>query len=150
MVFLEFQVILKGESPMRAACVEMMNAFIAGAVDTIPTRTPYYRVMPVEATVRHTSEQREITINVTVPDSREVLPIDVVSEMLRGEQDIAVAHCYCRLTKKLLGEDCGHLLETCFYFNELVIWRPGMPAVLTMMKRCTYFGSAKSRAWSIM
>ncbi|MDI7277785.1 MAG: 4Fe-4S binding protein, partial [Anaerolineae bacterium] len=26
---------------------------------------------------------------------------------------------YCRATKRLVGEDCGHPLETCFYFNEL-------------------------------
>ena len=48
---LEFQVRLKQDSPMRAACTTVMNAFIEGATDAVPTRTPYYRVLPVEATL---------------------------------------------------------------------------------------------------
>jgi electron transport complex protein RnfB len=118
---IEFQVRLKEDSPMRAVCVKVMNAFIEGAVDVIPTRTPYYRVLPVQATLTGATDQREIAVNVAVPDPREVLPIDVISEMIKKEPLIAIADCYCRSTKKLLGEDCGHPLETCFYFNELAM-----------------------------
>ncbi|MBC7264042.1 MAG: 4Fe-4S binding protein [Chloroflexi bacterium] len=118
---LEFQVRLKEDSPMRAVCVKVMNAFIEGAVDVIPTRTPYYRVLPVEATLTGETERVEIPIHEVVPDPRQVLPIDVISEMIKKEPIIAVADCYCRSTKKLLGEGCGHPLETCFYFNELAM-----------------------------
>jgi len=117
---LEFQVRLKEDSPMRTVCVKVMNAFIEGAVDAIPTRTPYYRVLPVEATLTGATE-KEIAVNVAVPDPREVLPIDVISEMIKKEPLIVVADCYCRSTKKLLGEECSHPLETCFYFNELAM-----------------------------
>jgi Pyruvate/2-oxoacid:ferredoxin oxidoreductase delta subunit len=116
---LEFQVRLKEESPLRAVCTRIMDAFIEGAVDVLPTRTPYYRVLPVEQTLRAPSQTRVVPVNVTLPDPREVLPIDVVSEMVRREELIVVADCYCRATKRLVGEDCGHPLETCFYFNEL-------------------------------
>ncbi len=116
---LELQVRLIEDSPMRAACTKIMNAFIEGAVDVLPTRTPYYRVLPVERTITGTSPKVSISLEIPIPDPREVLPIDIVSEMVKKEELIAVSDCYCRATKRLVGEDCGHPLETCFYFNEL-------------------------------
>ncbi len=118
---IEFQVRLKEDSPMRSVCVKVMNAFIEGAIDVLPTRTPYYRVLPVEKTLVDTNKLKRIQVNEVVPDPREVLPIDVISEMIKKESLIAVADCYCRSTKRLIGEDCGHPLETCFYFNELAM-----------------------------
>ena len=116
---LEFQVRLKTDSPLRAVCTRIMNALIEGAVEVLPTRTPYYRVLPVEETVSRPAGTRVVPVNAVVPDPRQVLPIDVVSEMVKNEPLIVVADCYCRATKRLVGEDCGHPLETCFYFNEL-------------------------------
>ncbi len=116
---LEFQVRLIEDSPMRRVCTKVMNAFIEGATDVIPTKTPYYRVLPVEATLTGLSEEKEIDVNMVVPDPREILPIDVISEMIKREDLIVVADCYCRSTKNLLDEVCGHPLETCFYFNRL-------------------------------
>ncbi len=116
---LEFQVRLKEASPLRAVCTRIMDALIEGAVKVLPTKTPYYRVLPVEQTLRAPSQTRVVAVNVAVPDPREVLPIDVASEMVRRESLIVVADCYCRATKRLVGEECGHPLETCFYFNEL-------------------------------
>ena len=118
---LEFQVRLKEESPMRTVCTKIMDAFIEGAVDVIPTKTPYYRVLPIEMTLTGSSGERRIKVDTVVPDPREVLPIDIISEMIKKESPIAVADCYCRSTKRLLDEDCGHPLETCFYFNELAL-----------------------------
>lgn len=118
---LEFQVRLQEDSPMRQVCAEVMNAFVEGTVDVIPTKTPYYRVLPVQATITGQSGGRQIPIGAVIPDKRGVLPIDVLSEMIKKEPLIVVADCYCRSTKKLLGEDCGHPLETCFYFNELAL-----------------------------
>ncbi len=116
---LEFQVRLIEDSPMRRVCTKVMDAFIEGATDVIPTKTPYYRVLPVEATITGMSEEKEIAVNMVVPDPREILPIDIISEMIKREDLIVVADCYCRSTKQLLGEDCGHPLETCFYFGNL-------------------------------
>lgn len=48
------------------------------------------------------------------------MPIDIVTEMIQRDVDrIGVAQCFCRLTKRHLGEGCEHPLETCFVFNEL-------------------------------
>ncbi len=118
---LEFQVRLKAGSPMRDVCTKIMNAFIEGAVQALPTRTPYYRVLPVEGAITTPSKTRVLPVNVVVPDPREVLPIDVVSEMVKAEPLIVVSDCYCRSAKNLAGEGCSHPLETCFYFNELAM-----------------------------
>jgi len=118
---LEFQVRLQEASPLREVCTKIMNAFIEGAVQTIPTKTPYYRVLPVEHTIRPAGEARVVPVNVQVPDPREVLPLDVVSEMVRRETLIAVSDCYCRSAKKLAGQGCDHPMETCFYFDGLAM-----------------------------
>ena len=116
---LECQARVKDDTPLRAVCTRVMNAFIEGRTAAIPTKTPYYRVLPVQATLTGESETAEVAVNTVVPDPREVLPIDVVSEMIKKESLIAVAECYCRATKRIIGEGCEHPLETCFYFNEL-------------------------------
>ena len=117
----EMQVRNVEDSPMRQASLEIMDALIEGKVETLPTRTPYYRVLPVERSVARAASWRGVPVDVVVPDPREVLPTDVVSEMIREQPVIALAGCYCRVTKELLGQGCGHAIETCFYFNELAL-----------------------------
>jgi electron transport complex protein RnfB len=75
----------------------------------------------VESAVTAPTGRRVVPVNAVVPDPREVLPIDIVSEMIARESLIVVSDCYCRATKNTLGEGCGHPLETCFYFNELAL-----------------------------
>jgi Fe-S-cluster-containing hydrogenase component 2 len=48
-----------------------------------------------------------------------VLPLDVISEMMKSVELIAVSNCYCRSAKQVIGDPCDHPLETCFYFDEL-------------------------------
>lgn len=117
---LEFQVRLKEGSPLREASTIIMNALIEGATESLPTRTPYYRVLPVEsALTADAGGKTTLSAEIPVPDPRVVLPIDIVSEMVRKEEIIALSDCYCRATKRLVNEDCGHPLETCFYFGDL-------------------------------
>jgi Pyruvate/2-oxoacid:ferredoxin oxidoreductase delta subunit len=118
---LELQVCNIENSPMREVCTKLMNGYIEGDLGSVPMRTPPYRVLPVEPTIRSTAGPRTIEVDEVIPDPREVLPIDVLSEMIRKEPLIAVADCYCRATKRNVGEPCGHPLEVCFYFNELAM-----------------------------
>ena len=117
----EMQVRKHRDSPMLRASAVYFNAMTEDAGRSIPTKTPYYRVLPVEATLTLKPERRKIALNTVIPDPREVLPIDVVSEMIKKEPIIAVAECYCRRTKLILGEGCDHPLETCLYFNKLAL-----------------------------
>ena len=117
----KMQVRKLGDSPMLRASAVYFNTMTEDVGRSIPTKTPNYRVIPVEATLTEKAERRKITLNAVIPDPREVLPIDVVSEMVRKEPIIAVAECYCRRTKVILGEGCDHPLETCLYFNKLAL-----------------------------
>lgn len=117
----EQQVRKKEETPQRTFFARFFNILIEGeAGSTLPTKTPFYRVLPAEPAVTKSSELRTIDINVVVPDPRGVLPIDIITEMVKKDSAlIGVAECFCRKTKKMVGEGCGHPLETCFVFNEL-------------------------------
>ncbi|MDY7041462.1 MAG: 4Fe-4S binding protein, partial [Chloroflexota bacterium] len=73
-----------------------------------------------EPTVKEKSPSRTIVVNEVIPDPRGVLPIDVISEVIRQEASlIGVAECYCRKAKHIIGEGCDYPLETCLVFNEL-------------------------------
>jgi electron transport complex protein RnfB len=115
----EQQVRKHDDTPRRMAYAEFFNAIIDGATAQVPSKSPYYRVLPVESTLIEEAQSTEITLDLPIPDAREVLPVDRVSEMIKSVSLIGVADCYCRKTKMLLGEGCGHPLETCFVFEEL-------------------------------
>lgn len=118
-VVLEMAVREKEDSNFRQITAEVMNDLIEGAAETIPTKTPYYRVLPVEPVIKENSPSTMIIVNAEIPDPRQVLPLDEISEMIKGAELIALSNCYCRSAKKVLGEACDHPLETCFYFDEL-------------------------------
>lgn len=118
-VVLEMTVQDDEDSPFRQITAEVMNDLIEGAAETIPSRTPYYRVLPVEPTIQSESKSTVIEINAVIPDPRAILPIDVISEMLKKVDLIAISKCYCRSSKEIVGDACEHPLETCFYFDKL-------------------------------
>lgn len=118
-VVLEMAVREAEDSPFRRITALVMNDLIEGAAETIPTKTPYYRVLPIEPAITPESKSTVIEINAEIPDPRQILPLDVISEMIKGADLIALSNCYCRSAKQVIGEPCGHPLETCFYFDEL-------------------------------
>lgn len=94
------------------------------SVKILPSKTPYFRAVPVEETIKpSTGEKIRIPVNQPVADNRAVLPIDIISEMVKREPLIAVSECYCRLSKRMQDQICEHAdrnpKETCFTFNEL-------------------------------
>ncbi len=115
----EQQVRMHEDSPRRKAYAEFMDALIEGETGSVPNRTPYYRVLPVESSVSIGSQPAEMLLNLPVADPRCVLPLDIVSDMVNAEPLVAVAACYCRSARQIVGKGCGHPLETCFVFNEL-------------------------------
>ncbi len=115
----EQQVRMHEESPRRSAYAEFMDALIEGETGSVPNRTPYYRVLPVESSITIGSQADELEINLPVADPRGVLPFDIISDMVKAEPLVGVAACYCRSARQIVGKDCGHPLETCFVFNEL-------------------------------
>ena len=120
-VFMSEQQVRMGENKKRQAFFAgFFNSTMEGEFDfDMPTKTPYYRVIPAEPALKPSAETRTIAVNETVVTSSEVLPLDIASEMIRREgRLIGVAECYCRKTKRVLDQGCDHPLETCFVFNE--------------------------------
>lgn len=109
----------EADAAIRLEAARFMDLMIEGGAAKIPTKTPYYRVLPVEQTLTGKTPTGEVVVNVEVPDPRTILPIDLVSEMIKKQPLMAVADCYCRKAKQILDKACDHPLETCFYFNEL-------------------------------
>jgi Pyruvate/2-oxoacid:ferredoxin oxidoreductase delta subunit len=120
----EQQVRKEADTPRRRFYARFFKSILNGeVVIAAPNKTPYYRVLPVEGTLTGEQAQegrRVIPVEVDVPDPRAVLPIDIVSEMIRRDAHIiGVADCYCRRTKRLVGEGCDHPLQTCLVFNKV-------------------------------
>jgi hypothetical protein len=85
----------------------------------LPFKTAAFRVLPVEETVTAESQTRTIALDAEIPDRRQAIPFDVVSEIVKREEAwIAVSDCYCRKAKTLIGKGCEHPLDVCFVFNE--------------------------------
>lgn len=109
----------QADAAIRLESARFMDLMIEGGAGNIPTKTPYYRVLPVEHTITGKDPLREVSVEMEIPDPREILPIDVVSEMIKKQPLMAIAECYCRKAKQIVGKGCDHPVETCFYFNEL-------------------------------
>ena len=115
----EQQVRRRRGTPVGAAYGEFWDG-LAELTASMPSKTPYFRVLPVEAALPGRGTREVIPVGVAIPDAREVLPIDVISEMVSREPLIGVSECYCRLAKENRGGGvCAHERETCFTFNEL-------------------------------
>jgi Pyruvate/2-oxoacid:ferredoxin oxidoreductase delta subunit len=106
-------------SPQRTFYASYFDGQIEGDMDKMRTQTPHYRVLPAEETIKKSSQIRTVDVNVEVPNQTNVLPVDIISEMIKQDDAlIGVAECFCRKTKQIVGKDCDKLLETCFVFNE--------------------------------
>jgi len=115
----EQQVRRRKGTPVGAAYGEFWDG-LAELTSSMPSKTPYFRVTPVEGSIKSEVTTEVVPVNVEIPDAREVLPVDVISEMVRKEPLIGVSECYCRLAKENRGDGvCEHIRETCFTFNEL-------------------------------
>ncbi|NLG65956.1 MAG: 4Fe-4S binding protein [Actinobacteria bacterium] len=121
LVLTEIQSRKPEDDAMRRAAVHWMNAMIEDAGRSVPNKTPYKRVLAVEETLAPGAGRQRIQIGESVPDRSAALTLDTLSEMLKKEDIIAVADCYCRSTKRAIGEGCNHPLRTCFYFGEIAL-----------------------------
>ncbi|MFO8018187.1 MAG: 4Fe-4S binding protein [Promethearchaeia archaeon] len=88
---------------------------------------PVFRQMPpIDRTVpnlEETGSGEEITIEVNEEldtPAEQVLPVQNVEKIIDKFEDIAVAHCFCRQHKQLLGDECEQDPpdECCFTFGK--------------------------------
>lgn len=114
----EQQVRAKKGTPLGKMYADYWIKLTVDTVKILPTRTPYLRVMPVEATIGVGANAVEIPMEASLPDPREVVPLDVASDLVSKQRVIGVAECYCRAMKDFQGQHCQKPRETCFVFNE--------------------------------
>jgi len=108
---------MKKGSPVGKAFADYWLSLATTAAYKLPTKTPYFRIVPVENTIKK-PETIRIPVNQPIPDERQVLPLDVVSEIVRVQRLVGVAECYCRAALDMQDDPCSKPRETCFVFNE--------------------------------
>jgi Fe-S-cluster-containing hydrogenase component 2 len=118
--FLEIQMRKAEATGLRKVSALVMDAMIEGQV-CLPTKTPIYRVIPVESTILSQSGAEAIELNTPVADTRTPLPADIVSEMVRHESVIAVTDCIDRLARQQVGKGCEHPINVCIAFNKFAL-----------------------------
>jgi ferredoxin len=53
------------------------------------------------------------------PDVQAVYPYHMVEKVINQAHTIAVAHCPCRMTARLIGRGCEHPTEVCLKFDDI-------------------------------
>ncbi len=122
----EQQVRMKKDSPLGKAYAEYWRDLAEKSARVLPTKTPYFRVLPVEATLQK-GKQVEIKVDVPVPDPREVLPLDIASEIVKAQGLVGIAECYCRASKDYQGYPLSKTARDLFRFQRFRLQpdRPG-------------------------
>ncbi len=80
----------------------------------------FNRQVTTEAYGGETKQYRYIPVAEAVkPDLQAVFPVQLMEQVIGDARRIAVAHCPCRVSYKLLGRGCEHPTEVCMKFDEL-------------------------------
>lgn len=65
---------------------------------------------------------RYIPVGEVIESLPSALPSDKLEDILDRYDQYSIAVCQCRLSKKLIGEGCGKMLETCTAFGDIAGW----------------------------
>lgn len=80
----------------------------------------FNRQVTTEAYGSQTKQYRYIPVAEAVkPDVQAVFPVQLMEQVVGNARRIAVAHCPCRISYRLLGRGCEHPTEVCLKFDEL-------------------------------
>ena len=62
---------------------------------------------------------RTLPVGVEIEKISGILPYESITQVIRKQDYIAVAECYCRKPKRLMGEEsCAHPLDVCLIFGS--------------------------------
>ena len=80
----------------------------------------FNRQVTTEAYGSPTKQYRYIPVGKAIrSDLQAVFPIQLMEQVIAGARRIAVAHCPCRVSYRLVGRGCDHPTEVCMKFDEL-------------------------------
>lgn len=108
-------------SPLHKACLDwwLDVSDNASASKRLRAPLPEHRVLPHEGAITGNSRHGRVPMNLEIPDTRQVLPMDKLSEVLKGVRRIAIVDCICRNAKDLQGNrECDYPTDVCFLFDE--------------------------------
>lgn len=108
------------DDTLTIACQDWFNTMVLGGADRLPKEHKReFRVVPREAAIT-VNEAIQVNMNIDIPDRREVVPYDVVTELIKSRRTIVLTSCECRKNKDAMGtRQCHHPVETCMLFDEL-------------------------------
>ncbi len=66
---------------------------------------------------RDLPQMRTIPSHEAIPTTSEVMPYNLIEEILRSKKLIAVRNCVCRQEHQIAGNGCNNILEACFSFD---------------------------------
>lgn len=103
---------------MTIAGQDWFNAMVLGGTGLLPAeRIREFRVIPNETAF---VEGETVNMDIEIPDTREVIPYDMVTELLKGRRTICLTTCQCRCNKDAMGtRECDYPTETCMLFDDL-------------------------------
>lgn len=80
----------------------------------------FNRQVTQEAYGSETKQYRYIPVGKSVKaDLQAVFPVQLMEQVITHARRIAVAHCPCRVSYRLVGRGCEHPTEVCMKFDEL-------------------------------
>jgi Fe-S-cluster-containing hydrogenase component 2 len=80
----------------------------------------FNRQVTTEAYGGQSKQYRYIPVGKAVkPDLQAVFPVQLMEQVIANARRIAVAHCPCRVSYRLVGRGCEHPTEVCMKFDEL-------------------------------
>lgn len=108
------------DSLIQAATRDWFNGVVDGMSGFFNLETTEYRTIPHEGALTGDPEYGEYTMDLEIPDTREVVTYDYVSKMVRSQDLIIVGPCFCRSNREFLGiRECDHPIETCILFGNM-------------------------------
>jgi len=122
--------------------VENLDRELAGDMDE------YLPVLLNPETWSKSPQLRTVPVGKSIDHRLEILPYEMIEEVVRCEEKILVAPCICRRERRLLGEGCDRPLETClvlgrasdFYLERGIGRAIGQEEALKILKRADEAG----------
>lgn len=102
------------------ALSDWFNTMRSGGASRTPFPNPEYRVMTYEGALTGDESFGEIPMNLSIPDTREVVTFDMVTELVRKARFILRQPCLCRASKDWTGSrECDYPVDVCLLFDDL-------------------------------
>jgi hypothetical protein len=92
--------------------------------DITKGRIPIFRVLPVDELLSKETK---------------IMPYDSVKEIVRSQKTIALADCICKKERRLAGNKCKHVDNTCILFSffrkwQHITWKTGLENLQPLMR----------------